>query len=152
VDTCYAQSVILGLGPFPMRRRGGRVAADGARAASRGTGDRLPQQFVACGSCAFLGRIPRGSQGDRICRGAKRHHRIPLGRGRYDRLPDFAADLVKRGIAVLVATGGAVTALAAKAATTTIPIVFSAGADPVEIGLIAGLSRPGSNLTGVSLL
>jgi len=72
--------------------------------------------------------------------------------GRYDRLPDFAADLVKRGIAVLVATGGAVTALAAKAATTTIPIVFSAGADPVEIGLIAGLSRPGSNLTGVSLL
>jgi len=72
--------------------------------------------------------------------------------GRYERLPDFAADLVKRGIAVLVATGGVVTALAAKAATTTIPIVFSSGADPVEIGLIAGLSRPGSNLTGVSLL
>jgi putative ABC transport system substrate-binding protein len=72
--------------------------------------------------------------------------------GRYERLPDFAADLVKRGIAVLVATGGIVTALAAKAATTTIPIVFSSGADPVEIGLIAGLSRPGSNLTGVSLL
>jgi len=71
--------------------------------------------------------------------------------GQYDRLPALAADLIRRQVAVIVATGGAVSIVAAKAATTTTPIVFSSGADPVQIGLVSSLNRPGGNLTGVYL-
>jgi putative ABC transport system substrate-binding protein len=70
--------------------------------------------------------------------------------GQTDRLPTLAADLVRRRAAVIVSPGGAAGALAAKAATTTIPIVFLVGEDPVGLGLVASLSRPGSNMTGVN--
>jgi hypothetical protein len=71
--------------------------------------------------------------------------------GRYDRLPALAADLVNR-VAAIVTLGGPPPALAAKAATSSIPIVFHMGADPVELGIVASLSRPGGNITGATML
>ena len=72
--------------------------------------------------------------------------------GHRERLPEMAADLVNSRVDVIATGGGPSTALAAKGATSTIPIVFVTGTDPVELGLVESIARPGGNLTGVSLL
>jgi putative ABC transport system substrate-binding protein len=108
-----------------------------------------------------IGILTRGVETDRFVQaqlGALREGLAKLGwikgrnvqwaRGPYDRLPALVTELVQRKVAVIVANS--TPALAAKAATTTVPIVFSAPGDPIELGLVSSLNRPGGNLTGVS--
>ena len=73
-------------------------------------------------------------------------------RGQYERLPALAAELASRGVAVLVAVGGDPSPVAAKQVTSTIPIVFGIGGDPVRAGLVESFNRPGANVTGVTLM
>jgi len=72
--------------------------------------------------------------------------------GHYERLPSLSADLVARQVSVIAAPGGIAAGLAAKAATTKIPIIFLTGADPVQFGLVSSFNRPDANLTGVAIL
>jgi len=80
------------------------------------------------------------------------HIAFRWGEGHYRELPTLASDLAGLRVTVMVAAGGEIVALAAKTATSTIPVVFIVGTDPVKAGLVASLSRPGGNVTGVTLL
>ena len=84
-------------------------------------------------------------------RGKEYYHRVPVCRAKAERLPELAADLVRLKVDLIVVSG-APAALAAKKATTTIPIVMANAGDPVGAGLVASLARPGGNVTGLSSL
>ena len=133
--------------PCPGRRRG-RVAACGAGAASGDAVIGFLSSQSPDPSANFVAAF-RGPERNRVHRKSKRGGRIRWAEGRYDRLPALAAELVRRQVAVIVASAPPA-AIAAKAATSTLPIVFSGGIDPVKLGLVAGLNRPGGNATGVS--
>jgi putative ABC transport system substrate-binding protein len=125
------------------------MAAGGARAAGSNAGDRISQQPIAR---RVRGRAFRhGLRETGFAEGQNLAIAFRWAEGRYDRLPALATELVGLRVALLFAAGGPPSAFAAKAATSTIPIVFSAVGDPVEVGLVRSLNQPGGNITGMAV-
>ena len=127
------------------------MAIRGACAAEGDASDRLLQRRLARPLCAVRGRGLARTEGNWLYRGPNLAIEYRWAEGYYDRLPELAADLVGCKVNLIVAAGDE-PALAAKSATSTIPIVFIIGADPVASGLITSLARPGGTRTGISLM
>ena len=115
-------------------------------------GYRLPQRCLRRPGCSVRDRVPPGTKRGRLCRCKKRNDRISLGGESARPVTRPGYDLVNRKVDLIVTGGGPAAALAAKQATSTIPIFFIAIGDPVATGLVSSLARPGGNVTGFSIL
>jgi putative ABC transport system substrate-binding protein len=144
-----------------MKRRAFILALGGAAAtwplAARAQQKAMPViGFVstrsALDSTRLIAAFKKGLQEEGLSEGENLSVDYRFADGRLDRLPELTADLVQRSVTVLVTAGGAPSAIAAKAATSTIPIVFVIGGDPVGLGLATSLSRPGGNVTGMTII
>ena len=124
------------------------MAARGAGAAGDHAGGWIPCQCVRAGLTPLRGCVPQWVMESGYIEGRDVQVEYRWADNQYDRLPALAAELVRHPVSVIVASGGPAAPIAAKAATSIIPIVFTATSDPVRLGLVASLNRPGGNVTG----